>query len=188
MLNKENRPKWKHMGRKSKWLYPAYLPFNNGTFVDVIEKKQEVIIVESIGDLLSLHEHGHHNVLVSFGLDISPSLIAFLVQVNPQRLIISFNNDATQQENRGLNGAIKNYLKLLSYFAHQKLFVCLPLHNDFGDMNGDNFEKWAKKLDNLNPATHARKVLEESRYLANSKELSKNLIKNRNILAEISNV
>ena len=41
-----------------------------------------VIIVESIGDCLSLIEKGFNNVLVSFGLDISSKLLCAIVGFN----------------------------------------------------------------------------------------------------------
>jgi hypothetical protein len=186
MLDKEGRPKWKHVGRKSKWVYPAYLKFKEGSFLDAIEESGSVILVESIGDLLALHEHGYYNTLVGFGLDISPALVAVLVQINPSQIIISFNNDTGGSHNRGLDAAIKNYLKLLSYFDYQKLFICLPTENDFGDMKAESFEKWSLKLDDLKPESHCQKVLAYSETLANRKQISKKLIKNRNILAAAS--
>ena len=185
MLNKENRPKWKHVGKKSQWVYPAHLRVDGRSFLEKIEEKGEVIIVESIGDLLSLHEHGHHNALVSFGLDIPPTLISSLVQINPQKIILSFNNDELTEHNRGLEAAIKNYLKLLSYFDCTKLFICLPTANDFGDMRDDSFEKWAAKLHNLKHADQSVKVLKYSQGMADRGELSKRLIKNRNILSQL---
>ena len=62
-------PKWKHIGEKSKWQHPTY--FNS----DILKEKDFVIVVESIGDMLSLWDVGYKNVLVSFGLDLSLSLI-----------------------------------------------------------------------------------------------------------------
>ena len=185
MLNKPNRPKWKHIGRKSKWLYPVYIPGSSPSFKSRIEEATEIILAESIGDLLSLHDHGYFNSLVTFGLDVGPALISLLVQLNPEKIILSFNNDSDKKENRGLNGAFKNYLKLLSYFDYQKLFICLPTCNDFGDMSRENFEKWEEKLDNLDPALHGAEVLKYSETLADTKQLSQKLIKNRNILAEL---
>ena len=47
---KSNRPKWIHYGKKSKWIYPSFVNKN------YIKDKEEVILVESIGDMLSLWE------------------------------------------------------------------------------------------------------------------------------------
>ncbi len=180
MLNKPNRPKWKHVGRKSHWVYPAYV---NPFFLSSLEEADYVILVESIGDLLAFHQQGHYNVLVSFGLDISPALISVLVQFNPSKIILSFNNDSESNENRGLTGSLKSYLKLLSFFDYQKLFICLPMCNDFGDMDSKNFEKWITKVEDLDPSTHYKKVLEHSKSLVQNRQLSKKLIKNRKLLA-----
>lgn len=182
MLNKDNRPKWKHMGRKSQWLYPIYVPGDSPSFRENLEAAEAIFLVESIGDLLALHEQGHYNVLVTFGVDIGPRLLSLLVGLNPSKIIISFNNDRASSPNPGLVGSLKNYLKLLTYFDYPKLFICLPTANDFGDMDAENFEKWQEKVDNLDPTTHASKVLEQSLSLAKGRQLSKKLIKNRNFL------
>jgi len=185
MLSKDNRPKWKHIGKKSQWVYPAYLPMGEELILHKIENCGEAIIVESIGDALSLFERGHYNILVSFGLEVGPALIGALVQLNPNKIIISFNNDVTQPNNRGLIASLKNYLKLLSYFDHHKLFICLPTANDFGEMDASNFEKWGEKLNHLEPLSQAGNVLQHSKGLADGGHLSKKLLKNRNLLKNI---
>ena len=49
MLNKDSRPKWKHMGRKSSWLYPLYTTNDKGKPIrDAIAENGELILVESI--------------------------------------------------------------------------------------------------------------------------------------------
>jgi len=184
MLNKEERPKWKHIGRKSSWVYPMYTPFLKEFFT---EDLKEVILVESIGDLLSLLERGHKNVIVTFGLEISPSVINSLVLLNPSHIVISFNNDYNSTENRGLLASFKNYFKLLSYFDPPKLKICLPLANDFGDMDSDSFEKWSQKCDNINIEDQQKLIIKESTPLIKNNKLSKKLIKNRNLLREIIN-
>ena len=56
--------KWKLMGAKRLWIYPFFLP----EVQEAIMEKQEVILVESIGDFLALYEAGIFNVLVLFGV------------------------------------------------------------------------------------------------------------------------
>ena len=85
MLNKEERPKWKHVGRKSSWVYPLYTPKESGSFIDEYSESSNIILVESIGDLLALLEAGYSKILVTFGLDVSPAIISSLVQLNPSR-------------------------------------------------------------------------------------------------------
>ena len=52
---------------------------------EAIDEKS-VILVESIGDLLNLHQNGFKNVLVSFGLDIS-KLLCHLVGLSWIKLL-----------------------------------------------------------------------------------------------------
>ncbi len=182
MSNRANAPKWKHIGRKSKWLYPYYVS-HNGTFPtqEGIEEACSVIVVESIGDLLNLHEHGFYNVLVSFGLDISPRLLCHLLSLDISKVIISFNNDSNKSHNRGARAAVKNYLKLFSHFDFGQVDVCLPVKNDFGEMNKDDFDKWSVKLDKP-PSSTLNSIISFADKLAASKELSLPLLKNLKLL------
>ena len=113
-------------------------------------------------------------------------MIAVLIQINPDQIIISLNNDKNQPHNRGLTASIKNYLKLLSYFDLEKLFICLPAENDFGDMSAKDFHAWDKKLHDLDAPLQALKVLKHSRSLADRNQLSKKLLKNCHTLATLT--
>lgn len=183
MSNKEGRPKWKHMGKKANWVYPAYVPVDGGKLIDQ-NSRDFVIIVESIGDCLNLLEHGFKNVLVSFGLDISPKLCCSIVQFGFKNILISFNNDLDKSENRGLNAAIKNYLKLLNYFDKDVIKICLPTKNDFGDMSNEDFIEWENKIDIISKTDQTKLVLKKARELYKSKQISKNLAKNLKIIDE----
>lgn len=183
MYLKEGRPKWKHMGRKVNWVYPAYVPTESGQFIDESEK-DFVIIVESIGDCLNLIENGFKNVLVAFGLEISPTLSCAIMQFGFKNVFISFNNDLNKQENRGLNAAIKNYLKLLNYFDKDILKICLPVKNDFGDMSKKDFIEWEQKILTIRETDQTKLVLNKARELYKAKHISKNLIKNLKIIDE----
>ena len=183
MMNKNNRPKWKHVGRKSNWLYPLYLPAIGGELIrGHIEKVGSIVLVESIGDLLACHEQGIHNVVVSFGLDISPTLICEMVEINPSRIIISFNNDADKELNRGLEASIKNYLKLLNHFDPHKLQICLPTKNDFGDMETSDFKEWRAKLAKVNGTIQHQMLTRMATTMYKDKKISKNLFKNTKLL------
>jgi hypothetical protein len=167
-----NRPKWKHIGKKKNWIYPLYLDKRTEA---QIAKDNYVIIVESIGDLLNLKENGFHNVLVSFGLDISSKLTCALVSLAPEQVIISFNNDSSQQENRGLDASFKNYLKLLGVLAPEKIKICLPTKNDFGDMNKEDFADWKRKVLNKIKTDQSEEVKLGCREMAKRKKLPKKL-------------
>lgn len=179
MITSDNRPKWKHIGRKTNWIYPLH---TDKSIKDYINKKQEVILVESIGDLINLHEFGFDNSLVTFGLDISPKLLCSLVALNPGKIILSLNNDSGKGENRGLNACIKNYLKLIKYFDPAKIVICLPTANDFGDMNESDFKSWNKKLLSIEAKTQKAFILDRVNKI--SSKLSKQLLKNKKILTD----
>jgi hypothetical protein len=181
--NKDTRPKWKHIGRKSNWLYPLYVPQAQGSWRDRIEEADSLILVESIGDLLSCHQHEIFNVAVSFGLDISPSLICEMVEINPSKITISFNNDSGKECNRGLDASIKNFLKLLNHFDQDKISICLPTKNDFGDMKAQDFEQWKLKGKNLDRATQLDQISVLSKALYKDRKISQALFKNHSLIS-----
>lgn len=182
MSQRSTVPKWKHLGRKTKWVYPYYVEGRKSfPTQDAIQDERSVIIVESIGDLLNLFEHGFRNVLVSFGLDISPKLLCHLTSLDIDRIILSFNNDSDKASNRGARAAVKNYLKLLNHFDFDVLSICLPNKNDFGEMVDEDFAEWKGKVENDRIET-GRSVLDFAQKMADSKELPANLIKNIKIL------
>ena len=139
-------PKWKHVGRKSNWLYPVCITSGNSRpFLDCIHERREIIIVESIGDSLALTQNKFLNHLVVGGLDLSSKQISFLLSHELDQIIIATNND---ESNVGLYAAIKIFIKLLNYFDITKLRINLPTGNDFGDMQqeGVNFvDEWYQK-------------------------------------------
>lgn len=139
-------PKWKHVGRKSNWLYPVCITSGDSLpFLECIQERREIIIVESIGDSLALTQNKFLNHLVVGGLDLSSKQISFLLSHELDQIIIATNND---KSNVGLHAAIKIFIKLLNYFDINKLRINLPTGNDFGDMQqeGVNFkEKWYQK-------------------------------------------
>ena len=55
--------KWKILGKKSDWLYPF---FCNKKY---IKETNQIILVESIGDMLALWENGIMNSIVTFGTE-----------------------------------------------------------------------------------------------------------------------
>jgi len=143
ITNDENVPKWKHMGKKSSWLYPHQLSSSS------IEDAEEVILVESIGDCLALHENGFKNVLVTFGLDASSAMISYLNSFNLKKIIIATNNDKDKESNSGGMAAIKTAAKLSQVFDFSLIRINPPLSNDFGDMalEGKDFKEWYERSD-----------------------------------------
>lgn len=134
-LTGTKKAKWKHLGDKSKWVYPLY--FNKK---EVLNAKS-VILVESVGDMLSLWQSGVKNSAVTFGLDINNSLLNLFIRMDLDTIYISFNNDENQAGNQA---AKKLYFKLLKFFDKNQIKVALPTKNDFGEMNKDEIQQWLK--------------------------------------------
>lgn len=141
ILNKKNssRPKWKHIGTKSEWKYP--LQINNRA----IREEREVILVESIGDLLSLWEAGVEHVIVTFGLDVSVAVINYLLKIDINKIYISFNNDE-EANSAGNEAAEKAKRKLLKYFDAPQVEISLPSKKDFGEMSPTEILEWRGNL------------------------------------------
>lgn len=183
MSNNKDRPKWKHMGKKKSWVYPAYVPTEDGMFFDNVNKDY-VLIVESIGDALNCIENGITNVLVSFGLDISSKLLCSLISFDFDSVILSFNNDSNKEDNAGMNACVKNYLKLLNYYDQDNIKICLPVQNDFGDMNKEDFFKWREKLKVIMETDQLPKIKSFAKKMSKNNKIPKNLLKNFKILNE----
>ena len=134
-LTGTKKAKWKHLGDKSKWVYPLY--FNKKEVLDA----KSVILVESVGDMLSLWQSGVKNSAVTFGLDINNSLLNLFIRMDLDTIYISFNNDENQAGNQA---AKKLYFKLLKFFDKNQIKVALPTKNDFGEMNKEEIQEWLK--------------------------------------------
>ena len=139
ILNRKEVPKWKHIGSKSTWVFPAK---KNSK---IIKELKEVFIVESIGDALSLYSADIKNIIVSFGLDISTSIINFLLKLDVTMIRICFNNDS-ENKFAGNNAAEKGYEKLTKFFDRNQVVINLPSKKDFGEMSAEEITQWRKKI------------------------------------------
>ena len=131
--------KWKHLGEKNDFVYPLFL--NS----EVIEAQKEVILVESIGDMLSLYQAGIKNVLVTFGTSLSLGILNYLLKIDVKKIYISLNNDSNKN-NAGNIGAEKTYSRLKRYFDDKQLKISLPTKKDFGEMNKEEILQWKNNL------------------------------------------
>lgn len=129
------RPKWKHIGDKSQWKYPMQV---NNKF---LRKEKEVIVVESIGDMLALWDAGIKNVAVAFGLQVGIGLLNYFMRIDAQRIILSFNNDENKNS-AGNEAAQKNLNRLTRYFDAEQIHIALPTRGDFGEMSKDEILGW----------------------------------------------
>ncbi len=123
------RPKWKLIGDKSKWRFPLIVNH------ELIRKSKQAILVESIGDMLSLWEHGIKNCIVTFGVSLSPDTLSLLTRLDPDKIFLSFNNDSSNN-GAGNKGAYQARKKLLNFFDKEQITIKLPSkHNDFNEMH-----------------------------------------------------
>lgn len=172
MLNSKDRPKWKLVGRKSNWVYPAYTRVGGELiYKNSIIDSRSVILVESIGDMLALHSCGFKNVLVIFGTSISSKLLCFILGLGLDKVYISLNNDTDKESNRGKIGSLKILIKLLNYFGTDKLFISPPTLNDFGEMSCEQIIEWKQNINSvsLNPTS----IIDEVSNYHKSGEISK---------------
>ena len=139
ILNRTEVPKWKHIGNKSSWCFPAKKTIKE------IKQSKSVIIVESVGDCLSLYQAGIKNVLVSFGLEISNSIINLMLKVDVNNIHICFNNDS-EKNNAGNLAAEKAFDKIAKFFDYKQIHINLPDKKDFGEMNTEEILEWKKKI------------------------------------------
>lgn len=138
-ITNKSKIKWKHLGDKSNWCYPAFLNLN------ILKEEKEIYIIESIGDCLSLWDAGIKNTIVTFGLEVSTSILNLLLKIDPDKIYISFNND--ESKNRAGNEASQKAInKLLRYFDKKQLDIRLPSKKDFGEMSTEEIIKWKTKI------------------------------------------
>jgi hypothetical protein len=136
ITNKSNI-KWKHLGEKNDFLYPLFLNDN------YIQNKKEVILVESIGDMLNLWQNGVKNVLVTFGTNLSLSILNYCLKIDAQKIYISLNDDSNKNK-AGNIGAEKIKARLKRYFDEKQIIIKLPSKKDFGEMTSQEIEEWSK--------------------------------------------
>jgi len=129
LYNNSSRPKWKLIGSVSQWVFPAFLNAEH------IRENKSVILVESIGDGLSLQEAGIKNYIVMFGINLSNSILNFLIKNDCNRITISLNNDEKKDYNVGKVSSQIVKDKLRNFFDDEQVVVCLPQeHKDWNDV------------------------------------------------------
>jgi len=116
-LHKDNKIRWKHLGEKQFWLFPALMPY--------IRKSNSIILLEGPADALALYEYGIKNTLCLFGTTISSKQLAFLIKSSPDKILIGLNNEPGNK-NIGLIAAQKLKVTLDKYFSEDKVQIALP--------------------------------------------------------------
>lgn len=131
--------KWKHLGEKNDFLYPIFINYEE------IKKNREIVLIESIGDMLSLWQNNVKNTIVTFGTNLSLTILNFCLKIDAKKIYISFNNDI-QKNAAGNIAAEKTYNKLTRYFDKSQLSINLPAKKDFGEMSAEEINLWKQNL------------------------------------------
>jgi DNA primase len=131
--------KWKHIGEKTEFVYPLFV--NS----EIIQEQKEIILVESIGDMLSLWQAGVKNTLVTFGTSLSLAILNYSLKVDLKKIYISLNNDSNKN-NAGNIAAEKTQARLSRYFDQSQLKIALPPKKDFGEMTKEEIVQWKNNL------------------------------------------
>ena len=133
----KSKIKWKHIGRKNEWGYPFIFSHK------YIKETKQLILVESIGDMLSLWESGIRNTGITFGTEAGGGLLKAMVRLDPDSIIIATNND----ENRAWQkAAIKIRSTLVEFFDPAQIFTYHPYKNDFGDQTIEENKEWYSNI------------------------------------------
>ncbi len=132
-------PKWKLLGKKSEWLFPCHLNES------VIRERREVIVVESIGDLLALWEAGIRNAICIFGTSMSSRQLSYVLGLNCNKIIIATNNDPSDKE-PGQRAAERIKAKLVKHYDDTYIGIHLPTEKDFGIMSSDQIKSWYAEI------------------------------------------
>lgn len=130
-----NKPKWKLKGDKKLWKYPLFLNHQ-----EIIKRKQ-VILIESIGNCLSLYDVGCKNTMVMFGVELSFEIINYLLKFNINNIIVSTDND----EQAGKYAAQKIYKKVGKYFDKHSIKIKFPYRKDFSEQSLEENKKWVEE-------------------------------------------
>lgn len=132
VLSQQNEKwiKWKHLGRKNKWIYPYLWSASH------IRDKSEIIIVESIGNMLALWEAGYKHTLVCFGTSLSKDLLACILAASPSRIILALDNDdKSNGTNPGQEASCKIRKELEKWFDTSKICSKVtPIGQDLSDL------------------------------------------------------
>jgi hypothetical protein len=134
-LKKEIIPKWKHIGEKNRFLIPA--------IDEEITKMESIILVESPGCFLTLFDYKIKNTLCLFGVNITSGIMAYLIKMNPERILIATNNELDSTNGGvGNRAASKIEKQLLQFFNSERIKIALPDLKDFNLMTPEMIKKY----------------------------------------------
>lgn len=118
----KSKIKWIHIGDSDKWNYPLFL---NKKY---ILESREIILVESIGNLIKLWDLGIKNAMCCFGSRLSKGCFKTILQFSVKKVTISFDNDKPDRSGKraGQEGADLAKKTLGNFLPEENIFVKLP--------------------------------------------------------------
>ncbi len=129
-------PVYKILGEKRLFHYPLHLNLKD------IKQKKEIILLESVGDLLSCFTAGIRHCLVLFGVSLSNEQLSTLIGLDLKKIIIATNRD----HGPGIIAAEKLQRRLMKFFDKRQIEIKLPNLKDLNIelMNGgiDSIKDW----------------------------------------------
>lgn len=155
--NQYNKIKWLHRGESSSWIYP-YMNFRAKDIP--VDFRDGVFVVESIGDALKFIENGKYNVVVSFGLKLSPKLLTFLASLKC-KVYIAYNNIKLSQSGATINASVSTYTKLSKFISFENIiFSPANEFEDFGDYDDSSLLTYYREATNRSAVDSTKEMLE----------------------------
>jgi hypothetical protein len=131
-------PRWKKIpNQKRLWI------FDRKNVQKAILKHKKVILVEGIGCVLALRKVGIDYAVPIFGTSPSSHLLGKLIAWNPEKIIVSLNNEKSRI---GLVASEKIRSKLLQFFGEDKIVVRLPDQKDWLDCSEEELKRFSAEL------------------------------------------
>lgn len=145
VMDHEYLPKWLIVGSKKNFTYPLHLSAKS-----IIEKR-EVILVESVGDTISLFDAGIENIACIFGTSLQKEMLKQLISLNVRKITIGLNNDLNRtkivkgekvKSNPGQEAAVILKKQLSNFFDNIEIIVPPNGKNDWGKCNREEIQKF----------------------------------------------
>lgn len=131
-------PKYKILGKKASFVWPAIVNLPQ------IKEAGEIILVESPACVFRLWDFDIRHVLCLFGTELSVALLNFAIKMNPRRIIVATNNEASLVGNEAAQKVTRKFRR---FFDHHQVLVHLPIGaKDFADMSRGQIKEWRSRI------------------------------------------
>lgn len=163
-ITDESPIKYKHEGKSTEFLFGVFnKDGDTRPVLDSILETSHVILVEGPSDSVSAFDEGVKNVLPTVGLNISKTMMSFLIGVNPKKITLAQNID---ENFSGQNAVVKNFAKLANHFDLDQIEIKYPIGNDLAE-NKKDIKKWLE----LPPASPLEEFREKYKRCEKAKKM-----------------